>query len=90
MSDDVQVDGIRDHPRDTLRAKEMAMRIGFFITLIVFLIILFMYVTSMGTENETGMLFFLLITLVPLMGMGYLWRRANWKMRRAALEDGYD
>lgn len=87
---DVDLDGYRNHPRDPLRAKEMAMRIGFFITLVIFLIILFMYVTSMGTENETGMLFFLLMIFVPLMGTGYLWRRAYWSMRRAALEDGYD
>lgn len=35
-------------------------------------------------------LLLLLFMLVPLIGMGYLWRLAYWRMRRAALENGYE
>jgi ABC-type nickel/cobalt efflux system permease component RcnA len=74
----------------TDRQHEMAMRIGFYMAVILFFIILFMYIASMGSENETTMLLIFIGSMVPMLGTYYLWRRAYWRMRRAALEDGYE
>lgn len=77
-------------PVGTPRQMEMATRIGFFVGLSVMLIILFMYIGSIGSEHENLMLLNFLVVLGMTAVMGYIWRRNYWKMRRAALEDGFD
>jgi hypothetical protein len=86
---DEQQDG-KEVPIGTPKQMELTTRIGFFIGLSVMLIILFMYIRSIGSEHETWMLLNFLVVLGLTIGMGYIWRRRYWMMRRAALEDGFD
>ena len=90
MADGDQQANGKEAPVSSPRKKEMATRIAFFIGLSVMMIILFMYISSIGTEYENWMLLNLLVILGLTTMMGYIWRRNYWKMRRAALEDGYD
>ncbi len=90
MSDnDEQEDG-KETAIGKPRQMEMVTRIGFFIGLVIMLIVLFRYIGSIGTESETWMLLNLLVMLGLTTGMGFIWRRNHWKMRRAALEEGFD
>jgi len=90
MTDADQQKNGKEAPVSSPRKGEMVTRIAFFIGLSVMLIILFMYISSIGTEYENWMLLNLLVILGLTTLMGYIWRRRYWKMRRAALEDGYD
>ena len=84
---DVNEDGLgTETPVGTPKQMEQATRIGFYIGLSVLLIILFMYIGSIGTENETLMFLIFLAVLGMTTVMGYIWRRRYWIMRRAALE----
>ncbi len=86
---DEQAEG-DEAPVGTPRQMEMATRIGFFVGLSVMLIILFMYIGSIGSEHENLMFLNFLVVLGMTAVMGYIWRRRYWMMRRAALEDGFD
>ena len=90
MSDTDLVDGSGGVPAESRKSRELTMRIGFYVTLVVFLISVFFYIVSIGSGNELFILPILLFMLVPLLGAVFLWRRAYWRMRRAALEDGYE
>ncbi len=90
MSDiDQQEDG-RGTPLGTPRRMEMTTRIAFYISLVIMLMVFFLYVRSMGTENETWSLLIFLVLMGTTAVLGSIWRRNYWKMRRAALEDGFD
>ncbi len=90
MPDIDQKEEGQEAPIGTPKQMEMATRIGFFIGLSVMLIILFSYISSIGSEHETWMLLNFLVVLGMTVAMGYIWRRNYWRMRRAALEDGYE
>ena len=90
MADGDQQANGKEAPVATPKQMEQATRIIFFLGLSMMLIMLFMYISSIGTENEnmTFLLFLMMLGVAAIMG--YIWRRRYWMMRRAALEDGYE